>query len=477
MAVLLLSVGCGRSVVPRGLGDGDGGTAELDGAQCLENYYLDSDGDGFGGTSATVSACVAPANYVPNHLDCDDDNAARFPGSTEQCGDHIDNDCDGQVDEDTPECRVPTRPESETLVQTNGILVTFPHIEIGGGGSVLTISQGNGVYVFQQDHHEWRPLQTLFPEHDLSALSSMSDNGSRIALAEPWAWQDTPSVRVFRHNGTEYELEVTLSEEFAANFGKAIELSGDGRTLAVAQSGAVTIYRRTDSVWRVERRLSTLNECDQNDPTQCLALSADGERLVVPSAGVVTIYARNGSSWDAVDELDLSGVVSLATAEAVALASDGQSLAIGVPTEMDSAGNQVGGVYVYLDSGSGFRLDQHIVASDASAIAWFGASVDFNSNADRLVVGAPFQSFGDECVCGERSIGDGGFYGEVHVFDRSDAGWNDSMRIIAADFKNDSGFGTSVSIANDNSLLAILSRRPFGDVEEGTGHIFPLGAP
>ncbi len=62
-------------------------------------YQLDVDGDGYGDPDATVVACEQPSGAVDNAEDCDDGDAAVFPGAEETCN-GLDDDCDGSIDED-----------------------------------------------------------------------------------------------------------------------------------------------------------------------------------------------------------------------------------------------------------------------------------------------------------------------------------------------------------------------------------------
>ncbi|MFH1468276.1 MAG: MopE-related protein [Pseudomonadota bacterium] len=61
-------------------------------------WYRDADSDGYGDSATTTAACAAPSGYVADDTDCDDRDAASFPGADELC-DGDDNDCDGTVDE------------------------------------------------------------------------------------------------------------------------------------------------------------------------------------------------------------------------------------------------------------------------------------------------------------------------------------------------------------------------------------------
>jgi hypothetical protein len=80
------------------------------GASDALTWYTDADGDGFGDLLAPQAGCTAPPGTVADATDCDDADAARWPGAAEIC-DGRDDDCDG-VPEDPGDCAGP--PETTT---------------------------------------------------------------------------------------------------------------------------------------------------------------------------------------------------------------------------------------------------------------------------------------------------------------------------------------------------------------------------
>jgi Putative metal-binding motif/FG-GAP repeat len=67
----------------------------------LLTWYLDSDGDGFGTNDTTSVLCNQPSGYTTVGDDCDDAAPTVNPDNAEICGDSVDNNCDGSIDEET----------------------------------------------------------------------------------------------------------------------------------------------------------------------------------------------------------------------------------------------------------------------------------------------------------------------------------------------------------------------------------------
>ncbi len=79
--------------------DCDGDTDEDD-AMDAATWYADADGDGFGSSTYTATACDAPSGYTDDATDCDDTQDDVNPNAVESCNSQ-DDDCDGDVDEDS----------------------------------------------------------------------------------------------------------------------------------------------------------------------------------------------------------------------------------------------------------------------------------------------------------------------------------------------------------------------------------------
>ncbi|MBX2799775.1 MAG: putative metal-binding motif-containing protein [Myxococcales bacterium] len=64
-------------------------------------WYIDLDGDGFGDEGTQREACpdaLLGTDWAPRAGDCDDARPGVSAGEDEVCGDGLDNDCDGEVD-------------------------------------------------------------------------------------------------------------------------------------------------------------------------------------------------------------------------------------------------------------------------------------------------------------------------------------------------------------------------------------------
>jgi len=64
-----------------------------------QTWYLDADGDGFAGGAISIVACAPPPGYTNLLGDCNDNDASINPGAYDACPDGIDNNCNGLIDE------------------------------------------------------------------------------------------------------------------------------------------------------------------------------------------------------------------------------------------------------------------------------------------------------------------------------------------------------------------------------------------
>ncbi|MEC8380337.1 MAG: MopE-related protein [Myxococcota bacterium] len=71
---------------------------QVDDGLPFQNYYSDTDGDGFGDPNVLQQACLQPSGTTVDNSDCNDNDININPGAAEIC-DGLDNNCNQQIDD------------------------------------------------------------------------------------------------------------------------------------------------------------------------------------------------------------------------------------------------------------------------------------------------------------------------------------------------------------------------------------------
>jgi hypothetical protein len=138
-------------------------SATQDDGSCFYStlWYLDADADGY--YLITVQSCISPgANF--NNIggiqgDCDDANAAVNAAANEVCGNTIDENCDGVLEDCQPGCPNP-------VIITLDSLVNLECFGIPTGYIGVSVTGGSGLYYALWNTN---PIQTTSYAHNLPA--------------------------------------------------------------------------------------------------------------------------------------------------------------------------------------------------------------------------------------------------------------------------------------------------------------------
>jgi hypothetical protein len=280
-------------------------------------------------------------------------------------------------------------------------------------------------------------------------------------------------------------------------FGGSVALSGDGQTLAIgapheagdgslesndadADAGAVYVFRRTGQTWVQEAYLKAAHP-DRDDFFGCsVALSGDGSILAVgaysedsaavgvdgddtneaaPAAGAAFVFSRTGSQWRQQAYLKASNTgAEDGFGKTVALADDGQTLAVGAYREdsgrpanqTDETSEDSGAIYVFTRSDATWSQQAYVKARSPVALGELGSSLALSGDGQTLVAGAVRE--------GDPPSNDG----MVYVFTRGATVWTQQHVLTSALTGPLSGFGTSLALSTDGTTLAIGAPRESG---------------
>jgi hypothetical protein len=188
---------------------------------------------------------------------------------------------------------------------------------------------------------------------------ALSADGARLAagaINEDAAASNAGAVYLFAWSGTAWGFEAKVTASDAAGgdcFGTSVALSGAGDTLAVgaslqdggfANSGAAYYFTRSGATWTEQGRIKPLNAEANDDFGYAVSLSLDGKTLAVGAdvegtgSGAAYLFNLDGATWTQLAFLKApNSATNDAFGYALSLSGDGATLAVGAIGEGSSA--------------------------------------------------------------------------------------------------------------------------------------------
>ena len=306
------------------------------------------------------------------------------------------------------------------------------------------------------------------------------------------------------------------------HIGNAVATSADGNTIAVGaqhessgargangnqddestyNAGAVYIYTRSGAAWSQQAYLKASNAGSGDHFGNAVALSADGRTLAVaafwessgatgvdgnqndnsiPQAGAAYVFTRAGGAWTQQAYIKSSNTGRAGEGElpgegdqfgfSLALSGDGNTLAVGAPSEDSDAGgvngnqhsdsaSSAGAVYVYGRSG-GVWAQQAYVKSDTPTNFTlgdqFGYSLALSGDGSTLAVGVYDEGGSGRMVNAPVDTNRNGS-GAAYVFRRKGAAWTKEAYLKTWNAEGGDSWGVAVALSEDGSTLALGS--------------------
>ncbi len=267
---------------------------------------------------------------------------------------------------------------------------------------------------------------------DSSNATGIGGNGSNHTATNAGA------AYVFSYNGTSWSQQAYVkasNTEAEDNFGAAVRLSGTGDRLAVGapyESSAATGINGTQT---------------NNTATNAGAVYVFNRNNTSWSQQAYVKASNTGAQ-------DNFGA-------ALAFDSSGATLAVGAPYESSASGNpatnslvDAGAAYVFTYDGS-WHQEAMVKASNADANDDFGSALALSSDGNTLAVGAIGESSAAAGVGGNQADNSAEGVGAAYLFHRAATNWTPQTYLKPSTASVGVEFGSALGISNDSGTLAI----------------------
>ncbi|NOX75116.1 MAG: integrin [Gammaproteobacteria bacterium] len=150
----------------------------------------------------------------------------------------------------------------------------------------------------------------------------------------------------------------------------------------------------------------------------------------------------------------------------VALSADGKTLAVSAPgedgnttgingDEADNSVSNIGAVYLYRDSGSGWSQQAYVKASNTQDRDWFATSIALSADGTTLAVGAVGEASSATGINGDEMDNSQYRAGAAYVYRYSNGAWSQQAYVKASNTETGDNFGGAIALSADGNTLAV----------------------
>ena len=262
-----------------------------------------------------------------------------------------------------------------------------------------------------------------------------------------------------------------------AQFGLSVAVSGDtavvGAFGAGSQAGAAYVFTRVGTKWTEQAILKASNTAAGSlfgysvavsgetvvvgafgDPSNATGVGGSQTDKSMVQAGAAYVFTRTGTAWTQqaylkasnTDRGDLFGISVAVLGDTVVVGAAGED-SVGGGKQANNGASQAGAAYVFLRTGTAWKQQAYLKASNAGSGDMFGRAVAISPNT--VVIGANQESSSSNAVDGNQADNSAAQAGAAYVFARRNKVWRQQAYLKAADSRAGDQFGFSVATAGD----------------------------
>ena len=339
------------------------------------------------------------------------------------------------------------------------------------GDDILGAADSGAAYVFVPNGAAWSLQQKIRPFDPTPGAQfglSVATSGETLVVGAPNAGAAYVFVRTA--GTTWFQQQKLTAPAGAVQFGWSVATSGDtvvvGAPLGGAPSaaGSAYVFVRSGTAWTQQQALVASDAAADDHFGWSVSISGDSVAVGAPEddapatdAGSIYVFVRSATTWTEQQKLLSDGAQDNLLGYSVSLS--GNTVVGGAPHHDAAGGQDAGGAYVFVRSGTTWTEQQKLFASDGAFDDGLGSSSSVSGNT--LVLGA----LRDDTAGGPDT-------GSAYVFARSGATWTEQPKLLAPDGLADDQFGHAVSISGNLVAAGAYADDLPDGVDAGSAHVF-----